>query len=205
MTNFKKFLSYFIYWLIQLSWGIILTSVGLVAAFVLLVAGRKPHLYGPNIYFEFGEKWGGLNLGPIFLCQKDANEYTKKHESGHAIQNMIYGPLMPFIITIPSACRYWLRTKETRLKKSLFNLYFLLVVLAVTVLLASITGLLLHWKVITIIIEIMRIYLLLVSIWMTLFEIPKYDKGNTDYYSIWFEKQANDLSFKIFYKEKKED
>lgn len=31
------------------------------------------------------------------------------HEYGHSIQNIIFGPLFPFVIGIPSALRYWYR------------------------------------------------------------------------------------------------
>ena len=29
------------------------------------------------------------------------------HEYGHSIQNCFYGPLMPFIVMIPSIIRFW--------------------------------------------------------------------------------------------------
>ena len=32
---------------------------------------------------------------------------TQKHEAGHAIQNITPGVVMPFIIYIPCAVRYW--------------------------------------------------------------------------------------------------
>ena len=31
------------------------------------------------------------------------------HECGHGIQNCIWGPLMIFVVCIPSATRYWYR------------------------------------------------------------------------------------------------
>lgn len=31
------------------------------------------------------------------------------HEWGHGIQNIILGPLMPFLVAIPSCIRYWYR------------------------------------------------------------------------------------------------
>ena len=38
---------------------------------------------------------------------------TRNHEHGHAVQNAVYGVLMPFIVCIPSATRYWCRrTKD---------------------------------------------------------------------------------------------
>lgn len=31
------------------------------------------------------------------------------HECGHGIQNIIFGPLFPFLVAIPSVIRYWYR------------------------------------------------------------------------------------------------
>jgi hypothetical protein len=39
----------------------------------------------------------------------NATEYTKQHEVGHSVQNCFFGPLMPFIVSIPSVIRYWYR------------------------------------------------------------------------------------------------
>lgn len=200
----KKVLSYVVYWLIQCTWGLPMTLIGAVAALVCLIAGVKPKTMGPNVYFQFGKGWGGMELGGFFLCSKTCDIHTKYHESGHAIQNLIWGPLMPFVIGIPSAARYWLREMPTRLKKSLFNLYFFLGVIVLTTALACLTGLVFHITWLTIFIEIVRIYLICVSIWMTIWEIPKYDLGIVDYDSIWFEGQATEWGTKI-YEEKKED
>lgn len=203
MKKFKKVLSYIVYWLIQCTWGLIMTLIGAVVALALLITGHKPKHLGPTIYFEVGENWGGLELGGFFLCCKNSSMETKYHECGHGLQNLIWGPLMPFIICIPSAARYWLRTMPTRMKKSLFNLFFLLGSLVITTGLACFTGGLFHWHWATIIIEVFRIYFALVSIWLTLFEIPKYDKGYVDYDSIWFEGQATKWGKEKY--EKKED
>lgn len=203
MKKFKKILSYTVYWLIQCTWGIVMTLIGVIAAFALLITGHKPKTLGPNVYFEVGENWGGINFGPFFLCSKDSSISTKYHESGHGLQNLIWGPLMPFVISIPSAVRYWLREMPTRLKKSIFNLIFLVASLILTTGLACITGLIFHWHWVTIGIEILRIYFTLISIWLTLFEIPRYNQGYVPYDSIWFEGQATTWGTKIY--EKKED
>lgn len=199
----KKILSYLIYWLIQCTWGLLMTSIGAVAALVLLVTGHKPKALGPAVYFEIGESWGGINLGPFFICSKDACDLTKKHEFGHSIQNMIWGPLMPFIIGIPSLIRSMLRRESNRLKKSLFNLFYLLITLAFTTFMAFIFFIF-YVKWLIIFFEILRIYFLLVSIWLTIFEIPKYDYKYVSYDSIWFEGQATKIGNEIC-QEKKED
>lgn len=105
----KRFLSYLGFWLISLTWGCLMTAVGLIVAIFLLITGHRPYRIGPNIYFKVGNGWGGLELGPFFLVCKNASRHTILHEAGHGIQNCIWGPLMPFVISIPSAIRYWHR------------------------------------------------------------------------------------------------
>lgn len=203
MEKFKKVLSYIVFWLIQCTWGVIMTTIGAVAALVLIIAGHKPKTMGPMVYFQVGMGWGGIELGGFFICSKTCDVDTKYHEGGHGLQNLIWGPLMPFVVCIPSATRYWLREMPTRLKKGLFNLYFLLTALVVTTGLACFTALVLHSTVLTIFAEILRVYFCIVSIWLTVFEIPKYDKGYVDYDAIWFEGQATEWGTKVY--GKKED
>jgi hypothetical protein len=73
----KKILSYVVYWLIQCTWGLPMTLIGAVAALVCLIAGVKPKTMGPNIYFQFGKGWGGIELGGFFLCSEDCGIGTK--------------------------------------------------------------------------------------------------------------------------------
>lgn len=194
-----KKLSYTIYWLLQCTWGLIMTFIGAVAALGAIILGYKPQKFGPNIYFKIGHYWGGVSFGPFFFCCEESRESTLSHESGHSVQNIILGPLFPFIVAIPSAIRYWLRElAPDRIKKSLFNLYLLLSALIVTTLCACMTGLLFHWHYVTIFFELLRMYFLCVSIWLASIEIPRYDHGEVDYYSIWFEKQANEFGNKYF-------
>lgn len=199
----KKIISYVVYWLIQCTWGFIMTFIGAIVALGLLITKHKPCFLGPNIYFIVGSNWGGISFGPFFFCCQAADK-IKLHEAGHGIQNLIWGPLMPFVIGFPSLVRSWIRKYPTHLKKSLFNLFFLLVALIITTLLACLTGPLLHWHWTTIGLEILRLYFCMVSIWLTLFEIPRYDRCDKVLYdAIWFEGQATRWGEKIY--EKKED
>ena len=100
---------YGLYWLWSLTWGFIMTLIGLCVALALLVSGHKPKHLGPNVYFVVGYNWGGVNFGPVFLTSKIGENESKYHESGHGLQNLIWGPLFPFVIAIPSAIRYWYR------------------------------------------------------------------------------------------------
>ena len=204
MKKIKKILSYAVFWLMQCTWGIIMTLIGAIAAVGLILTGHKPKTMGPTIYFEVGENWGGVNFGPFFICNRNAPIHIKYHESGHGLQNLLYGPLFPFIVAIPSITRYWLREMPTRIKKSIFNLFFLVASLAITTIIICFTGPLLHLHWLTIFIESLRVYLALISIWLTLFEIPKYDQDcSVSYDEIWFENQATRWGKKMY--EKKED
>ena len=94
------------YYLLQFTWGIIMNIVGGVMALFMLITGHKPHKFGPAIYFQLKEKDGyGFSLGMFFVIGKTA-DVLKEHEFGHTLQNIIYGPIAPFIVYIPSVIRY---------------------------------------------------------------------------------------------------
>ena len=120
----KKILFSIMFWVVSLTWGIIMTSIGLIATGILnlvkfagSVAGYdlkiKTHRNGCSLITEVGGNWGGLELGAVALCgnysekHKSWFEHTRKHEFGHAIQHLYMGPLFIFIVAIPSATRYW--------------------------------------------------------------------------------------------------
>lgn len=96
----------FVYWFVQFTWGSFLTIPGSILFILLTLTGHQPRLFGYSLYVEIGKHWGGLNLGAFFFVQKGASQALKSHEYGHAWQNLWLGPLMPFLITIPSAIRY---------------------------------------------------------------------------------------------------
>ena len=107
------------FYALSFTWGLPLTLIGLIVAAVLLCAGEKPKKWGLCCYFEVGENWGGLELGVIFLTNKSPSVTCRNHELGHGIQNCWFGFLMPFIVCIPSAIRYWYRA--IRRKRGLPN------------------------------------------------------------------------------------
>lgn len=98
-----------LYWLVSYTWGLPMTLIGTIVAIVLLCMKYKPKIFHHNIYFNVGENRGGLELGAFFIIDNTDSFYLKRHEAGHGIQNLILGVFMPFIITIPSAIRYWYR------------------------------------------------------------------------------------------------
>jgi hypothetical protein len=113
----NKYLFYFL----SFTWGLPMTLIGCIVAAVLLVLGYKPKKWGYCYYFEVGENWGGLELGVFFLVDKASSKHTKSHEHGHGFQNCWFGPLMPFVVSIPSAIRYWYREYLVRSGKKKYS------------------------------------------------------------------------------------
>ena len=102
------------FYILSLTWGLPLTICGAVVALFLLATGHRPHRWGACWYFVIGKTyWGGLNLGPIFLCQNGATDHLKSHEHGHAIQNCFMGPLILPLVLL-SATRYHDRERRAR-------------------------------------------------------------------------------------------
>lgn len=105
-----------------------MSLIGLITALIcILFLKGKVHKNGYTIIIEVGGNWGGVNLGCISLCGgyttvcPDENwfQHTRRHEFGHSLQNLIFGPLFPFIVAIPSAIRY--HYQNYRSKKGLPN------------------------------------------------------------------------------------
>lgn len=98
-----------LFYSLSFTWGLPMTIIGLIVGLVLVIAGYKPKKYGYCLHFEIGNNWGGLELGIVFLTDTTPSEHIKMHEHGHGIQNCYWGFLMPFVVCIPSAIRYWYR------------------------------------------------------------------------------------------------
>ena len=107
LTKDKRFFPLF--WFLSLTWGFLCTFPGLIFAAVLLLCGHKPQRLGPLVYFRVGKNWGGCEMGVFFLRDTTSSEHVTYHEAGHSIQNLMFGPLMPFIVSIPSFTRYHYR------------------------------------------------------------------------------------------------
>ena len=108
----------FLYYFLNFTWGLVLTLVGYVITLVLLMCGKKPTKYHGIHYFAIGQSWGGMEMGIMFLRDTTSSEHVSKHELGHTYQNAILGPFMLFIVSIPSAIRYWYQEFRTRKGKS---------------------------------------------------------------------------------------
>ena len=109
------------FYLLSFTWGLPMTLLGCLVAAVLVCAGYKPKRFGWCWYFEIGEDWGGLELGVFFLKCRNAGHHVMCHEHGHALQNTLFGVLMPFVVCIPSATRYWYREYLYRVKGVQYN------------------------------------------------------------------------------------
>ena len=107
----KKFISYFIFYIIQLSWGILMNIFGIFVTLFMLITLHKPHLFGPSIYFKCKKLEGfGFEAGIFFVIGADCEgDEIMMHEAGHGIQNFFFGPFTVFISFIPSLIRYWYR------------------------------------------------------------------------------------------------
>lgn len=101
----KKISNRTMFYILSFTWGILMSVVGLVVLLFTLPFG-KFGVYHGRLYKRIGKNWGGAELGCFFLCDETAGEHTLAHEAGHGLQNCIWGPLMPFVISIPSAIRY---------------------------------------------------------------------------------------------------
>ena len=102
----KKQLSKKQFYLLSFTWGLPTTLAGCLTAAVLRVTGHKSKPFGWCRHFEVGHRWGGCSMGPFFFKQREESRHICIHEAGHAIQNCYFGPLMPFLISIPSSIRY---------------------------------------------------------------------------------------------------
>ncbi|GEM_PF-608585 len=112
------------FYILSFTWGGILSCMGLLVSFVMIITGHRPKKWGYCWYFEIGRKnWGGCEWGPVFLKDKHEGEHIKNHEFGHGIQNCFLGPFMIFLVSAPSSIRYWYRRIKTRLGKPLKTAY----------------------------------------------------------------------------------
>lgn len=105
------------FWALSLTWGLPLTLIGLAIAIVLTIFGYSPKKFHYMIRFEVGENWGGFSLGGFIFTNENPSLHTQQHEAGHCIQNTVFGFAMPFLVSIPSAVRYWYREYLRKVRK----------------------------------------------------------------------------------------
>lgn len=100
------------FYILSFTWGLLASSIGLIILIPFLITGKVKtfcgRLYGvfPKC---FGSGWG-FEMGCFFFTSYDCyNEnHLRAHECGHGLQNILWGPLNLFVITIPSIIRFWI-------------------------------------------------------------------------------------------------
>lgn len=182
-----------LYYILNCTWGCIMTLIGAVVALALICVGKKPKKHAGATYFNVGKSWGGVELGMFFLTDSHNSEHTRNHEFGHSLQNCLWGPLLPFVVCIPSAIRYWLITFKTQKSKKIYSTILVTCIALIGLGIAfiplnvfHITGLLLC------------IYAIIIAMWLFGKEIPQYASGKSvPYDKIWFEGQATEWGTKV--------
>lgn len=84
------------YYILNLTWGIIMTFIGANALLILYALNHEVKEYKTTCYVVVPGNWGGISLGMFFIVCEDS-ESLLSHEFGHTIQNAIFGPFMIFI------------------------------------------------------------------------------------------------------------
>lgn len=196
MSTWKKIGFYFL----SFTWGIIMTFIGCLVFLALIITGHKPYKFYDRIYIKVSDNWGGCELGPWFICgQNDDSLHLKQHESGHGFQNIILGPLMPFVVSLPSAARYWLFTIKTQRGRTIFS-YIVVLLLALIGLGFFIPGLMfIAWWAIGIGLFVIA-YTVYMFIWLCCTELPKFANSSTypRYDDAWFEGMASRWGAKVY-------
>lgn len=115
MVKDRKILSPAAFYVLSWTWGFLMSFIGALVIGSIKLYGIfakkafKLQKHGYCYYITVGKRWGGLELGMFFLVCESSRDATKYHEHGHGVQNCFWGLLFPFVISIPSAVRYWYR------------------------------------------------------------------------------------------------
>ena len=104
----------FAFYLLSFTWGLPVTLAGCIAALFVRLTGRSAERVGHCFCYRIGRGWGGFSLGIFIFAAEDLDKRALWHEHGHGLQNCVFGPFMAFLVSVPSAVRYWYR----RLKKN---------------------------------------------------------------------------------------
>jgi hypothetical protein len=55
-----------------------------------------------------------FSLGPVIFVTPDCENEICKHETGHSVQSLIFGPLFHFIVSIPSVILFCIRRAKNK-------------------------------------------------------------------------------------------
>lgn len=103
------------FWIFSCTWGIVMTLIGSITSGILMLCGYKPFKNQYGYAIIIGKNWGGMEMGPFCLINKNPSQDILDHEFGHGLQNCYFGPFMMFI-SLASAIRYWYREYLTQVK-----------------------------------------------------------------------------------------
>ena len=102
---------------LSFTWGIVLSLIGGIV-FLVLCPFQSFKKYDNCIYFEIGKDWGGIELGWLFIVNKNPTTYVKNHELGHGYQNCYLGPFF-LILWVWGILRYWYRALIVKINKNI--------------------------------------------------------------------------------------
>lgn len=192
MKIFKNILFY----VISFTWGLLMSFIGLLIILFLMLLGYKAKTFNGRVFIEVGENWGGSEFGCFFICSKNPPLYLKQHECGHGIQNAVLGPFTPFLISIPSMVRYWLRENINKWQFSIMTCTIMLL----TSLLLLVPGIIVDLLWLEIVGGILIGYTVFFSFWLLAIETPKYynSKSYPLYDDIHFEGGATRIGEILF-------
>ena len=112
------------FYILSFTWGLPMSLIGLIVCGFLMMCGKKIKKFGHAYYIEVGVGGSGCEFGWFFVVNKGTSDNLKAHELGHAYQNIVFGWLMPFIVCIPSATRYWWRRFRQKIGKPCASGYY---------------------------------------------------------------------------------
>lgn len=167
-----------------------MSIVGVIVSAVLMIKGEKPKRFGMCWYFPVGKGWG-CELGTCFLADTDETYSLMCHELGHSLQNLKFGPLTPFLISIPSAYRFWMREQDTYDKMKSFIAWEMVIANVALLFLIAVFD---YFALVVplAICFVLIVYNLILNYFMLNRELPKYENNKWPKYDdIWFEADAS--------------
>ena len=103
------------FYALSFTWGLPLTLAGGMVLLILRLCGIQSFPFGWCRAVKLGRRWGGVNIGLLLVSDRTSGSHVLLHEHGHALQNACLGPLMPFLVCLPSSLRFHWRNICTKL------------------------------------------------------------------------------------------
>ena len=183
-------------------WNIFSTIVDIPLFLIMIVTGHKPHRNGFGIYFITRSKnWGGINFGLVSVVSPTLSVKSINHEFGHGLQGLVFGPLMPFVVWVPSFLRCAVFGYKNNKTKALILEGILIPVIFVLSTMAMISYTIWNCHLwLFILLLVLSIYFFIILLWFVFIELPRLrythekntQNGNRYYYydDVWFEGSA---------------